>query len=187
MLTLYMSMCASDEEQQRIAYIYEHYYDLMYRAVYQVVQDENVTPDIVHDTMLRLIKSNQTQHVRNGAVLQTYVCIVARNTALEHLRLHDKKVTSDIEAASADADMENPVFCVSDIMIRKEKYNRLVQCIMELPEVLKDACYLRYVCNLSDQEIAPILNIPAQSVAMRVCRGRKILQDKIEEVRRNEK
>lgn len=186
MLALYLSMCTTDEQRNKISYIYETYYTLMYRAVYSIVYDADVAPDIVHDAMIKLIRSNEPILLDNEPSLKSFLSTVAANTAKDYLRVRTKKTTADIEDLSGYLDKESAEPSAWDIMIGDISFYNLVQCIRTLPHTYKDVCYLKYVCELGDQEIADKLHVKYSTVAMRVHRGRKILQQRMTEVQRSE-
>lgn len=57
MLALYLSLCDSEEQQNKLIYIYEKYYDVMYRAAYKVIRNTETARDLVHETMIKIIKN----------------------------------------------------------------------------------------------------------------------------------
>lgn len=182
MLELYLSFCESDREQEDIKFIYTNYYNIMYRAVYSVVKNKELAMDLVHDTMLHLIKNKDTIRTDGTFPLKTYVVTAARNTAIDYLRIHQKKTTVDIEELSIQLEMKDTSPSALDVVISKEQYKTLVRYIRELPTIYRDTCYMKYVCSMETNEIAAALGITEKNAMMRLLRGRRILKDKIEEV-----
>lgn len=187
MLELYLSICETEEDKQKISYIYEGYYQLMYCAAWDIVKNDDNAADIVHDTMLKLIKNSQTISIDGEFPLKTYVTVAVKHAAIDYLRVVGKKDSMTTEDISSHWDIEDDSTDVINAVIEKDEYERIVQYIRELPDKYKNVCYLRYVSDLNESEIAQVLNISYANVATRLHRGRKMLQKRIEEVRKNEK
>lgn len=181
MIELLLSSCDTEQEQQDIQYIYDNYYDIMYRAAYSVVKSREIALDLVHDTMLRLIKNSKTIHIDGEFPVKTYVMVAARNAAIDYLRSRDKKQTLSIDELTVQLEMRDAAPSALDIIISQEQYEILVRYIRELPIVYRDACYMKYVCSLDTKEIAVALGITEKNAMMRLLRGRRILKDRIAE------
>lgn len=181
MIELYLFLCETQREQQDIKYIYDNYYNIMYRAAYSIVKDQEVASDLVHDTMLRLIKNSSTIRTDGTFPLKTYVVTAMRNAAIDYLRCYEKKGTVNTDELTVQLEMRDTAPSALDIVIAQEQYEILVRYIRELPIVYRDACYMKYVCSLETAEIATVLGITEKNVMMRLLRGRRILKDRIEE------
>lgn len=181
MIELLLSLCDTEQEQQDIKFIYENYYDIMYRAAYSVVKDREITMDLVHDTMLRLIKNRKTIHIDGKFPLKTYVVVAARNAAIDYLRSREKKQSMSIDELAVQLEMRDIAPSALDIIISHEHYETIVRYIRELPEVYRDACYMKYVCSLETDEIATALAITEKNAMMRLLRGRRILKERVAE------
>ena len=159
----------------------------MYRAVLDVVKNEEICSDIVHDTMIKLINNSKTIRIDGSFPLKTYVAVAAKNAAIDYLRVNGKKDSMATEDLSSRWDIEDDSAAVIDVVVGNDQYDKLVQFIRELPDTYKNVCYLKYVCDLDEREIAAVLDITYANAAIRVHRGRKLLQEKIAEVQKNEK
>lgn len=187
MLALYLSLCDSEEQQNKLIYIYEKYYDVMYRAAYKVIRNTETARDLVHETMIKIIKNGTALSIENELSLKNYLAITAQNLAIDYMRVKENQPMVDIDELYGELQNEAAPDLMSDLLIDQEQYDRLVQCIRELPDTLQKACYLKYVCEMGDQAIATELNISYASAAMRIHRGKALLQKKLAEVRNNEK
>lgn len=187
MLALYLSLCATEEDRHKITYIYENYYATMYSAVYSVVKNADIAPDLVHDTMIKLIKHSETVRLDDEFPLKTYIIAVAKNTARDYVRSKENQPTEDIDELYACLDTEEAAASALDLLIDQERYDELVQCIRSLPDTYKEACYLKYVCEMEDGAIATALNISYANAAMRIHRGRTLLQKRVAEIRKDQK
>ena len=186
MLALYLSLCSSEDESHKVMFIYDNYYRLMYAAAYDIVQDPEVLPDIMQDTLVKLIRNSATIRIEGGFPLKNYVTRAAKNAAIDYLRVMGGKGTLDIDDLPGYQEAEDPSASVPELLISRENYNQVVQCIHALPDTYRDACNMRYLYGMDDKAIAEELHISYDNAAMRVHRGRKLLQKMIAEVRKNE-
>ena len=67
-----------------------------------------------------------------------------------------------------------------DQYITKENFNHLISCVLELEEAYRVVFEYKYVHQLSDREIAQLLDITPGLVNVRFYRARKKLQEMLE-------
>lgn len=180
MFALYLSMCASEEERSKIDYICRKYHSFMYHAAYKTVGNTDIAADVVHDTVIKLIKNSKRIVMDNEEALKTYIYTSVRNAAIDFMRKNGGKVTVDLDDLDSylGCDMSDTAL---DVVISNYEYQRLVDCIRSLPDKYKDVFYLRYVCEMKEAEIAEELNITYDNVAARIYRGKKLLKNMMEE------
>ncbi|MBP3442029.1 MAG: hypothetical protein J6L62_04415 [Clostridia bacterium] len=53
------------------------------------------------------------------------------------------------------------------------------QKIKELDDKYRDICRLKYINNLKEREIALLLNLPPNTVSVRIFRGKQILREEL--------
>ena len=63
--------------------------------------------------------------------------------------------------------------------LRKEQYNQLVSCVLELDDRYRTVFEYKYLYQMTDAEIGDILGISAKNVNVRYFRARKKLQEMI--------
>lgn len=187
MLALYLSMCSCEEDQGKIKYIYDNYRSLIYKTAYSIVNDREVMSDIIQETMVGLTRNVDTIRIDGTFPIASYVRQAAKNAAKDYVRKLKKYAALDIEDLSVCIDLEDPSLPVLDVMMNKEDYETVVGCICALPDTYKEVIYQRYVCEQSDKDIAAALHLSHDTVRMRLSRGRVLLQEKLQEVRKSEK
>ncbi len=187
MFAFYLSMALSDEERNIIDTIYKNYYADMFRMAYKFVKNRDVAADIVHETMLKIINIFNEHGSDKIKSLKTYVLVAAKYTAIDYLRANAKRDIIDNDDISEHWDIADDSPALIDIIISNENFNQLLSLIWDLPDTYRDACYLKYACDLDDRRIAATIGISHGTTVMRIHRGRKILQKKILEVKTIEK
>lgn len=55
MLTFYISMLETEEQQDKFSYIYQNYVGFMYHVAKEVVKEHYLAEDVVHETFLQLM------------------------------------------------------------------------------------------------------------------------------------
>lgn len=185
MLNFYLNLALSDEDRGIIDEIYKNYYADMFRMAYKFICDRDISADIVHETMLKIISIFNEHGSDRIKSLKTYVLVAVKYTAIDYLRTNSKTENHDDISEHWDIADNEPLLI--DIVISNESFNQLVSYIRNLPDTYRDACYLKYVCALDDCRIADTLRISRATVAMRIHRGKKLLQKKILEVKSLEK
>ncbi len=182
MLAFYLAICSSDEQRRKIEFIYENYYKHMFRAVYLKIGNKDIAGDIVHDTMVKLINRHEIIPERKGVPLVTYVVTAAWNTAEDYdRRVKSRQKHMTEEPAACDCNDDN-CDTIDNILINQETYRKLVDCIRKLPITYKDVCYCKYVCDMSEQDIANKYDLTYSNVAKRISRGKRILRKRMAEV-----
>lgn len=180
MIQLYLSLCSSAEEKRKIEYVYEKYYNIMFAAAYKVTCNRETAADVVHDTMLKLIKSSSKLQIDNEKSVKTYVTVATKNMAIDFLRSQSGKQTVDMESVFDASTIDEKQESALDVVINNEGYKNLVRCKYSLPDTYKNILYLKYLCEVDEKEISKMLNISYENVATRLYRAKKLLKKKME-------
>lgn len=134
--------------------------------------------DVVMDTFL---KAWQGLPAFNGrASLSTWLCRIARNCALDHLRRACVRRTASLDddeaGASYDllADKQAPL--PSDTAARAELQADILAAIGRLPRPQRQAIELRFIDDLSYAEVAAAAGVSLGTVMSRIFHGRAKLR-----------
>jgi RNA polymerase sigma-70 factor, ECF subfamily len=148
--------------------IYAEQSDPIFRFCLVRVSNREQALDITQETFLRLWKTIlEKKTIENS---RAFLFTVAHRLVIDWYR---KKKSISLESMS---DEEGQPY---DILDEKTRDNigfgaegrYLLEKINELSPIYKDSVYLRYVENLTPQEIGKILNISANVAGVRVNRG----------------
>ena len=187
MLALHFASHNSDKKESKLSHMYKKYYPDMFRAIYRIIPNEEISRDLVHDTMVKVLENNTVTQIENELSIRSYLVVSAKHAALDYTRVRENQPFANIDEVYAYLDKENTTDSLSELLITQERYNDVVQCIRNLPDTLKEACYYKFVCEMDDAQIAEKLNITYANAAMRIHRGRVLLRKKLAEVYKNEK
>lgn len=179
MLSLYLSMVVTDEERDKLTYIYENFYSAMAQAARNVMHGQQCdVDDIVHNSFLRIIDVVGNIDCSNPARAKGFCCTVARNLAINYVSRRDNTNIPLEETLCESADEScDPV----EILIKKETYDKVLQAIISLDPKYRDVCILKYVNKLKEREIAKILNLAPGTVSVRIQRARQSIKNAVHE------
>lgn len=110
--------------------------------------------------------------VRDAKALPAWICTIARNTALDHLRRRVRR-----PARTGLPELAGPPERGSDTELRE----RVVARIRELPEAYRETLVLRLLEGLGGPEIAERTGLTPASVRVNLTRGMAMLRPKLEE------
>jgi len=66
---------------------------------------------------------------------------------------------------------------LSDLLQEQEGAERVIECISKLPDIYKTAFESRYINDMSNQEIAKLLDITPKAVSTRISRAKEMLKE----------
>ncbi|WP_026678232.1 RNA polymerase sigma factor SigW [Fictibacillus gelatini] len=157
----------------------ELFKDKIYRLCYRMVGNRHEAEDLAQETFVRAYtKINQY----NGEYkFSTWLYRIATNLCIDRLRKKKPDFSLDAEVPGADgATLYSQVATAEPLpeeaVVEKEKHDQLQQEIIKLPEKYRTAILLKYVEDLSLEEIGKIMDLPVPTVKTRIHRGREALK-----------
>ncbi len=175
-MLLYLSMLDTEEEKDKFTEIYQQYQHFCWYVAYQLLGDGHLAEDAVQDAFLALTRHLDKIEDVESQKTRKFLMTIVKSKAVDILRKQHGETSVDEllwEPADPEADMLGAY-------ITKENYNHLISCILELDEAYRVIFEYKYVHELSDREIAQILDITPKLVNVRYFRARKQLQRMLE-------
>ncbi len=174
---VYLTLLDTQEEKSKFERIYIHYRQLMFYIAKNILDDEFLSEDAVHDAFINIAKS--LENISDAICPRTkrYVVIIVRNISLNMLK--KQKLSEDIEDMGEYISDE---LVLEDEVLSKISFDFIIDQITRLPVIYKDVLYLSYVEDLNTNEISNLINISNETVKKRLQRGRKKLAENIREV-----
>ena len=175
-----------DGDRAAMAELYDRYFDRVYSLVFnQVDRNREVAEDIVQDTFLAALKSAKGFKGRSSAY--TWLCSIAYHKVADHYRRQSrerKRMVSGVDVDTVDAS-ENPgTQPQPDSMIESAETRQVVnEALAKLPWDYRQVLILKYVEEMSVQEIGQIMDRSPKSIEGLLTRSRKALQAQLEGVR----
>lgn len=161
--------------------------DSLYRTALRLTRVPADAEDLVQETYLKAFRAADT--FQPGTNLRAWLFTILHNTARNRVRDRARDavmVNSEVvdQAAAGPAyDGAAPVPTPESILLKDTLTPELQAAIDELPEVFREAVWLRDVEEFSYAEIANMLNVPAGTVMSRISRGRRMLFDRLQHLK----
>jgi RNA polymerase sigma-70 factor (ECF subfamily) len=158
----------------------EQYQDRLVRYLTYVLGRRDEVDDLVQETWLRVMERGRSYDGRSR--FEPWLFTVARHLAIDLVRRR-REVSLDAEddggpVVIAPVSQELSPFAQA---ARTEDAERLAGALQGLLPIYREALVLRFMEDMSLQEIAAVVNAPVATVAARIYRGLATLRSQMEE------
>lgn len=178
-----LARLARKGDQRAFAEIVDLYKDKLYHLAYRMIGNRQEAEDIVQEAFLRVFK--HLDRYDENQKFSTWIYRIATNLSIDRLR--KRRAIYSLDAESSDHEgLDGYAMLPSDDRTPESELllsetQRLIHEAMEtLPAKYKSVMVLRYLQDLSLQEISDIMGMPVTTVKTRVHRGREFLRKKLE-------
>ena len=137
----------------------------------RLLADRTEAEDIAQEAMLRLWRV--APDWRQGeARVSTWMYRVATNLCTDRLRLRKRRQTDALDLVAEPEDSAPPVVAT---LIEADRMAALTAALAALPDRQREAVVLRHIEQLTNPEIAEILQIGVEAVESLTARGKRAL------------
>jgi len=159
------------------------YKDKIFHLAYRMLGNKQEAEDAVQDTFLRVY--NNLDRYDENQKFSTWIFRIGTNLCIDRLR--KRKPTYSLDAEMPDSE-GNDFYAMlaskdelpEDQIVLSETQQVIRRAIQTLPEKYKSVVILRYLHDMSLQEIGDVLGMPVTTVKTRVHRGREYLRKKLD-------
>ena len=170
MLTLYLSMIDSDEDQLKFLQVYNQYHRLLFHVANDLLKNDHVAEEAVQEAFIWIARHihkigdvNSPQTKRFAVVITEHASFRVKEKEDRHADNNVIEFTDTYEGRTPDSTHE--------ALNRKE----IISQIRSLPPIYKDVIYLYGVCEFTTPEIADLLGLSVETIKKRLQRGRNLL------------
>jgi len=182
LLPLYFTLI-NDNNNDKLEYIYKKYYGFMFNTANKFLHDEKSSEDIVHEAILKIIDYLDNIDINNQFTTKSFIYIITKNKALDFLRHKNKLKVENID--DVEYTLEDDILPPLEYIIVKNGYENIIGYILSLDDIYKDVCQLKYINEMTEADIAKVLNLTLKAVNSRIFRSRQILKKMITEGDKN--
>ncbi len=178
-----LAKLARNGDLRAFAELVDLYKDKIYQLAYRMLGNPHEAEDVVQETFLRvythLERYDETQK------FSTWIYRIGTNLCIDRLRRRRASYSLDAEITDGDGLdgydlLPSKEQTPEAHLILSETQERVRRAIDTLPEKYKSIVILRYLHDLSLQEISDILRMPVTTIKTRVHRGREYLRKKLQ-------
>lgn len=156
---------------QNIEGMYEKYSKIIYKYIFCLTKNHELSEEIVQDTFLVAVKN--IDRFEENSKLSTWLCAIAKNIYYKKLKKNKKIKNIAIDEINNVAS-EN---FIEDIVCEKENKLEIVKNIQKLDEETKNVMYLRIYADLSYEEIAEVMGKTSSWARVIFFRGKEKLKE----------
>jgi len=156
--------------------LYDRYGTLVYSTALRVVRDAQLAEDITQEVFLRVWR-RPNQYVPQRGRFVTWLLTVARNRAIDHVRIRDRRRVHERSVEESGralpADEGEDLALTAQLADERERVRR---ALARLPAEQKRVIELAYYGGYALREIAVALSQPLGTVKTRIRRGMQKLR-----------
>jgi RNA polymerase sigma-70 factor (ECF subfamily) len=156
------------------------YVDSLYGTALRLTRRPADAEDLVQDTYLKAFRASA--QFERGTNLKAWLFTILHNTFL-NMKRHDGRnpVSVDSEAVEGAESSRTggQQYDPEELLSRATLDADLQVALDELPEIFRQAVWLRDVEEFSYAEIARMLGVPIGTVMSRISRGRRMLYERL--------
>jgi len=170
-------------DQQAFAELVALYQDKLYHMAFRMLGNRQEAEDVTQEAFLRVYRN--LDRFDEGQKFSTWIYRIATNLCIDRLRKRKQTFSLDAESTEHEG-LDGYAVIPSDDrtpeseMLLTETQRIVREAIETLPAKYKSVMVLRYLLDLSLQEIGEVLDMPVTTVKTRVHRGREFLRKKLE-------
>ncbi len=138
--------------------VYEEQFSYVYNYIYMMLLNRETTEDIVSTAFLKAFR-NYSSYDPAKSGIRTWLCRIAKNCAIDHVRSKAKKEVLSIE------DIREPFYEEEFQSLQDDANRRAFQLLSGLSRSEREFLGLRYRLDLSNEEIAAITGSNAKAVS----------------------
>jgi len=159
--------------------------DALYATARRLTRDSAAAEDLVHDTFVKALANQRS--FRPGTNLRAWLLTILHNTFLNDVRrrqgspVDDRADDPDAAAARQPATGPSP----EESLLSEATAAEVDAALNDIPDVYREAVWLRDAQELTYAEIAGVLGVPAGTVMSRIARGRRLLHQALVARRRD--
>lgn len=175
-------LLARKGDRRAFAELVNLYADKLYQLAYRLTGNRQEAEDVVQETFLRVYRN--LERYDEKLKFSTWIYRIAANLCIDRLR--KRRAVYSLDAQSGEhEDLDGYSMLPGDDrtpeseVLLSETQQLVHRAIESLPPKYKSVAVLRYLQDLSLQEIADVLGIPVTTVKTRVHRAREFMRRKI--------
>lgn len=157
--------------------------DKIFHYLIRLLQDEEEALDLAQETFVRVYLNREKFNPKNR--FSSWMYAIATNLARDRIRWLGRHWNVSLEAPMANTEatiadfLKEPRLAPNESLERDEQVNQVKEALAEIPEELRTPLVLVEYEDMSQAEVAAVLNCTPKAVENRLYRARKLLREKL--------
>ncbi len=147
--------------------------DFVYNTVKGILGNDDNVADVVQEVFFKCWRIKPEIVEYSELEQLKYISICAKNMAINYYKKRKKEDVVYIE----DITESEQIKCFD----REISGIQVLDAVMDLPGIYKDLFSMKYIYGLRNSEMAEIYEVSESTIRKRLQRGRKVLEDILEE------
>lgn len=157
---------------QNIEEMYEKYSKIIYKYIFCLTKNHELSEEIVQDTFLVAVKN--INKFEGKSKLSTWLCAIAKNIYYKKIN----KLKDNISLEDINKELVSEQF-IEDIICEKESKLELIKNIQKLDPQSQKVMYLRIYADLSYEEIGEVLGKTSSWARVTYFRGKEKIKENL--------
>jgi len=167
---------AEEVQPTQFADLYNSYFPKVFAYVYGRVQDRELSLDIVSDVFEKAFI--KVKSLRSPESFGSWLFTIARNEVSSHWR-KEKPAAKAAQAAAWENEIHHQPRGPEETVLHKERLHALTLLVQQLPKREQEIIALKFDGELTNREIAAILDTSEVNVRVTIFRALRKLRDRI--------
>lgn len=160
--------------------LFREYHPKVYAYVRYRLNDDQEAEDLTSDIMERALTRLSSYDAQRGA-FSTWLFSIAHNMWVNHIKKWKRRSAYQAEYSSAVEDRPDPAMSPEQDVVLQEQKRRMLSCLGMLPDSQQEILTLRFAGQLSNREIARVLDMNERTVSVYILRALRRLRQQLAE------
>jgi RNA polymerase sigma factor (sigma-70 family) len=160
--------------------LFREYHPKVYAYIRYRLNDDQEAEDLTSDILERALTRLSTYDAQRGA-FSTWLFSIAHNMWVNYIKKWNRRGAFQVDYASAMEDRSDPKVSPEQDVVRQEQTERMLSCLGTLPERQQEILTLRFAGQLSNREIAHVLDMNERTVSVYILRALRRLRQQLAE------
>ncbi len=168
----YIIQKIENKDESGLNYLYKNYSSSLFGIILRIVKDNDVSEEVLQKTFVK-IWNNINQYEEKKGTLFTWMSTIARNTAIDKIRLKSFQNTQKSE--SYDSTVHN--YATTNINQNNIDVDALMLKLEDKYKIILNKIYLE---GYSQSDLAKELNLPLGTIKSRIRIALRILREELD-------
>ncbi len=163
-------------DQKAFSELMSSYRDSLLVFILKYARSEEDAEDIIQESLQKVFRNIKLYNSQYS--FSTWVYNIAKNTSMDYMRKNTRNPILQLNENTEQAILEEKNSPESEL-INKQNLKRIERIINDLKTPYREVAELRFINDLSYEEISVMLNIPINTVKTQLKRAREVLKNKL--------